>query len=205
MKLCKDESLGIDFTLKSVNNIKDMINQIKSKNPNYNIAYILKKLYNGCVNKRFLKKKLDKNKYEIDNNISKNDKNDNKNKIIKSDENNNYINNNLTLNQNNNNFNLFENILENNKFNQAINNNINSIFELNNNQFKPINIIENNINNNNSNTLQNLLNNSLNLNSYNYLLPNKNLNEFKNNLLNDYFSKSLINDPSINHLCLIND
>ena len=32
LKLCKDENLGIDFTLDSVNNIKDMINQIKSKN-----------------------------------------------------------------------------------------------------------------------------------------------------------------------------
>ena len=198
MKSCKDESLGIDFTLKSVNNIKDMINQIKSKNPNYNITYILKKLSNGCVNKKFLKKKK---KLDNNNNISKND---DKNKIIKLDENNNYINNNLPLNQNNNNFNLFENILENNKFNKAINNNINNNFEHNNNQFKPINIIENNINKNNSNTLQNLLNNSLNLNSYNDLLPNKNLNEFKNNLLKDYFSKSLINYPYIN-LCLIND
>ena len=44
MKLCKDENLGIDFTLESVKNIKDMINHIKSKNPNHNVEFILKNL-----------------------------------------------------------------------------------------------------------------------------------------------------------------
>ena len=41
MKSCKDENLGIDFTLKSVKNIKDMINQIKSKCANYDNMFIL--------------------------------------------------------------------------------------------------------------------------------------------------------------------
>ena len=40
MKLCKDEILGIDFTLNSVCNIRDMINQIKNNNINYNIINI---------------------------------------------------------------------------------------------------------------------------------------------------------------------
>ena len=35
MKSCKDDSLGIDFTLNSINNIKDMIMQIESRYPNY--------------------------------------------------------------------------------------------------------------------------------------------------------------------------
>ena len=30
LKMCKDDELSIDFTLDSINNIKDMINQIKS-------------------------------------------------------------------------------------------------------------------------------------------------------------------------------
>jgi len=44
MKVCKDEILGIDFTLNSVRNIKDMINQIKNNNINYNIINIFKYL-----------------------------------------------------------------------------------------------------------------------------------------------------------------
>ena len=34
MKSCKDETLGIDFTLDSIKSIKDMIDQIKSMNNN---------------------------------------------------------------------------------------------------------------------------------------------------------------------------
>ena len=45
MKLCKDDNLGIDFTLDSINNINDMIKQIKTINPNYNVVNIFKKLY----------------------------------------------------------------------------------------------------------------------------------------------------------------
>ena len=56
LKLCKDENLGIDFTLKSIHNFRDMINQIKSKNQNYNIIFILKKLSQEGVNRRFFKK-----------------------------------------------------------------------------------------------------------------------------------------------------
>ena len=46
LKKCKDESLGIDFTLNTINNFKDMINQIKSVNNNYNILQVLLYLSN---------------------------------------------------------------------------------------------------------------------------------------------------------------
>ena len=44
MKLCKNVILDIDFTLNSICNIKDMINQIKSKDANYNIINVFKYL-----------------------------------------------------------------------------------------------------------------------------------------------------------------
>ena len=127
LKLCKDENLGIDFTLDSVNNINDMINQIKSKNPDCDAAFILRKLYNGCINSNFYKinKKISDNKCETYNNISKNE---NINELIDLEENNIYINKNETLNQNNLNINLFEN----NKFDEIINNICNINFEPNN-------------------------------------------------------------------------
>ena len=106
MKSCKDENLGIDFTLKSVKSIKDMLNQIKSKCANYNNMFIFKRLLNGCNERRFLKKKKKKNNNRYDNNILKNE---DKNKLIQLDENNNNININFTLNKNDNkNMNIFE-------------------------------------------------------------------------------------------------
>ena len=42
MKLCKDESLGIDFTSNTIRNIKDMINEIKNNNYNFNIINVFK-------------------------------------------------------------------------------------------------------------------------------------------------------------------
>ena len=69
MKSCKDENLGIDFTLKSVKNIRDMLNQIKTKCANYDSMFIFKRLLNGCNKRKFLKKKKNNNRY--DNNILK--------------------------------------------------------------------------------------------------------------------------------------
>ena len=69
MKLCKDENLGIDFTLKSVKNIGDMINQIKSKCINYNIMFIIKRLLNDCNQRMFLERKKKRNNNRYDNNI----------------------------------------------------------------------------------------------------------------------------------------
>ena len=194
LKLCKDENLGIDFTLDSVNNIKDMINQIKSKNPDCNAEFILRKLYNGCINRKLYKnnKKISNNKCEIYNNIWKIE---NKNELINLEENNNFINKNETLNQNNMNINLFEN----NKFYKIINNNFNNNYELNNViQFKNIKFIENNTINNNDNIFPNKLNNSLNLNSSNDSLSD-------NNLLNNYLGKPYITDLNIDYFALAND
>ena len=44
MKLCKDESLGIDFTSNTIRNLRDMINHIKNNNSNYNIINVFKYL-----------------------------------------------------------------------------------------------------------------------------------------------------------------
>ena len=222
MKLCKDENLGIDFTLKSINNIKNIINQIKSKYPNYNNIYIFKKLLNDCVKRRFLKKKKKNKRYKIDNNLPKNE---DKNELIKFDEINNNLINNLTFNQNNQN-NKYMKSLENNNINQTINtkcnfnlepkNNIefknildknifNNNFELKNNiGFK--NIIDNNFFNNNCNILPNILNNSSNLDSTNDILSSSILDILNgNNNLSDFLCKNLIIDKYITYLSLIND
>ena len=89
MKSCKDENLGIDFTLNSVKNVKDMINQIKSKNPNYNIMFIIKNLSDCFANRRRFCKKIKniKNK-RYNNNILKAKV---KNEIIKLNESNKVI------------------------------------------------------------------------------------------------------------------
>ena len=217
MKSCKDENLGIDFTLKSVKSIKDMLNQIKSKCANYNNMFIFKRLLNGCNERRFLKKKKKKNNYRYDNNKLKNE---DKNKLIELDENNNNININFTLNKNDN---RNTNIFENNKLNQIINNNCLNTLEhkniiefkniIDNNIFNNIsepkkniefkNIIDNNIFNNNSNILPNILNDSINLNSPNDILSDISDNLNSNNNLNDYLGKNLNFESYINYLSLI--
>ena len=202
MKLCKDKNLGIDFTLNSIYNVKDMINQIKSKYPNYNIFFILKKLSYGCFNRRFSKKmkKIKNYRYNIYNNNTS--KNDNKELI---NENNNYINNNIILNQNNMKF------LENNKYNKTINDNYNNNCEHNNNnEFKTVNILDNDIINNNSSILPNLsniLNNSLNINLNNCVLNNNFFDKLNNNSnpLNNYLDKNYMNDRYIKYLSTINN
>ena len=197
MKLCKDGNLGIDFTLKSIKNIEDMINQIKSKTPNINIAFILKKLYHGCINRRFIKKlkKIKKNINEINNDIE----NEDKGAFLV--ENNNYINKNFSLNHNN--MNLFENNIINESINDNCNNSLNPNYNI---QFKNINITDNNIINYNSIIPPNILANSSNLNLSNDILSNYYLDKFNNNLLNeDYLGKTFKNDPYIKYLSLLND
>ena len=188
MKLCKDENLGIDFTLESVKNIQDMINHIKSKNPNYNVEFILKNLSHGEPNRRFFKKikKINNNSYKNYNNIKKNE---DKYNVIKLDENNNDISKNDALN-----LNLFEN----NIFNQVINNNCNNHFQLN------YAMQSKNINNNDI-TFPKILNNSLNINSQNNLISNNFVNECNedNNLLNDYLNK--LKEVHIYFLSILND
>ena len=59
MKLCKSEHLGINFTLNSIKNFNDMINQIKTVNNNYNISKIFTYLNNEYENNQGKCKKKD--------------------------------------------------------------------------------------------------------------------------------------------------
>ena len=87
MKICKDEKIGIDFTLDSICSIKDMINQIRSVNSLYRIKNVFLYLSDKYDNKRFKK-----NIFKIDNRLTHEfEKGDNKN-IYKNDK---YINDNL--------------------------------------------------------------------------------------------------------------
>ena len=91
MKACKDDSLGIDFTLSSINNVKDMINQIKIVNPHYNVINVLKKLSNKFIGKRRTFKTIHKKIIKSQNNCIF-DNND-KNELIKLEEDNNLFSN----------------------------------------------------------------------------------------------------------------
>ena len=174
MKLCKNDKLGIDFTLDSINNINDMIKQIKLTNPNYDTINIFKELSNNSNIKSTCKSSKKKNK--LNNNEDKINIsiiNDNQNIIIneeKEKENQNLINNNIT---NNKNIDLFH-------FNNIQNNNII------------------NINNNN----QQLLNNSFQLNTKNNFPINNNVlnSNIYNNLLKYYLSLNYNNLLFINSL-----
>ena len=88
MKSCKNENLGINFTLNSIRNINDMVNQIKITNKNYDVVNIFKCLeneYNSLKkNKKIIIKKNIKNinKYNNENNFNNIKENDiNKNNI----------------------------------------------------------------------------------------------------------------------------
>ena len=73
LKQCKDEDLGIDFTLDSIHNMKDAIKHIRSVNPDFDIVTIL--LYITEKNNRNMSsKKLNEIENELNiNNIFKND------------------------------------------------------------------------------------------------------------------------------------
>ena len=58
IKVCKDESLGIDFTLNTVCNLRDMVNQIKNNHSNYNIINVFKYLTNKSYNLEKSRKKI---------------------------------------------------------------------------------------------------------------------------------------------------
>ena len=86
MKSCKNENLGINFTLNSIRNINDMINQIKNINKNNDIVNIFELLdneYNNYEkNKKINIKKNVRNVNEHEdeikfNTIKENDKNEN--------------------------------------------------------------------------------------------------------------------------------
>ena len=199
MKECKDKILGIDFSLNSINNIKDMINQIKFINPNYDVINILKRLSNKLINNR--RKFKDIHKKNIKNQNTFISQNNNKNELINLEE----ENKNLISNENAQNLNEKKE-----KYKQLEINNTKFInnFSINNNDiFSNFIYIGNNNINNNFNNIPNILNNPLPLNGENNLLSNNinNYNAFNNNILNNNLSLNFDNDPYIRQLSLMNN
>ena len=104
LKICKDEKYGLDFTIESIYNIKDMINYIKSLNKNYNIKKIFKYFYDKVEYKQNI----------LTNNLEQ-----------KSEENLGLFYNNINLNPNNKENLMINNI---NNSNQSLNHSNNDIF-----------------------------------------------------------------------------
>ena len=92
LKRVKDEQLGIDFTSDNIDNIKEMINHIKSVNSDYDIVKVL----------LYLSEKYYANKKEQKNINNKKELNSDKEKNSNFCENNVNIDNNLTNDINNN-------------------------------------------------------------------------------------------------------
>ena len=193
MKSCKDDNLGIDFTSNSINNLKDMLFQIKSKYPNIiDCISILKKLTNKYVKIRKYNKKI----------LKKNMKNGEKNELNKlKEEKHNYINNNLFSNLNSH----YLNDICKNRINHQDSNNINDNVS---NDNKIIvfntNVVDNNFINQNINNCINLLNNFLNCNIENLLLSEY-ISDLNGKLLNHYKLLNINNNIYINYLYRINN
>jgi len=196
MKTCKDETLGIDFTLNSICNIRDMISQIKNQNTNYNIINVFKYLTYKCDNlEKSRKKIIVKNNKSFD--FKKNEQNYQTNfqpNIISLKENSPNMNDNDFFFNQNNNFNEQNTIKEAQNF---YNNNTNNLLKINN---------QNNI----INILQNLLTMNYYSNAYNFLLsnnahnvnsPNYDITNSVNKLLINY----LISNNSLNNSNLLNE
>ena len=123
LKMCKDVILGIDFTADNIINFRDMINQIKLINPNYNIKNIFKYLTNKFDNIK-KNKKINGNQI-IENNEDIKEINDIKNIINLDEKNNNenyLINNNYNTNQGNE-MNSLDNLKQIINLNQQVSNN----------------------------------------------------------------------------------
>ena len=201
MKTCKDENLGIDFTLNSISNIRDMINQIKNHNSNLNIINIFKFLAYKCDNLEKSRKKIvAKNNKNFDFN-QKNELN-NQSNIINLKENCSYMkDNNFFFNQNSN-INEKKAMKETQNINDSVSNNILDI----NNQNNIINILQNLLTMNYySNAYNFLLSN--NINSQNYDITN-NVNKLLINYIisnNSLNSSNLINENALLSLALQNN
>ena len=195
MKSCKDNFLGIDFTLNSIHNIKDMISQIKSININYDILNVFNYLNNKIdtnKNENKFKKKVNKDTINYSNNKLKED-------IEK-----NYINIHKNLNmEQNNKFSIFENYPKQINLNQQINNNIvknfNNIFFIGFNNNFPLNNNLLQLSNNNNRIINNQ-NYNLVLNSFNNIPLNINNNQ-------NFLNKNIIsiNIPFINRYSNLED
>ena len=201
MKTCKDENLGIDFTLNSISNIRDMMNQIKNHNSNLNIINVFKFLAYKCDNLEKSRKKIvAKNNKNFDFN-QKNEIN-NQSNIINLKENCSYMkDNNFFFNQNSN-INEQKAMKETQNINDSVSNNILDI----NNQNNIINILQNLLTMNYySNAYNFLLSN--NINSQNYDITN-NVNKLLINYIisnNSLNSSNLINENALLSLALQNN
>ena len=223
MKTCKDESIGIDFTLNSICNIRDMISQIKKNNPNYNIINIFKYLTYKCDNFEKSRKKIvvknnnnfDYKKNELNNqpniiNLKENDINvyDNKfffnqnhiyneQKIMKETQNihDNNSNSSSKMNNQNNMINILHNLLTINFYSNAYN------FLLSNNVNFPNYDITNSVNKLLINFLitNNSLNNS-NIINENVLLSLALQNNILNNINNINFIHNIDNNINLNNV-----
>ena len=180
LKQVKDEQLGIDFTSDNINSIRDMINNIKSINCDYDLIKVflylsekyeaMKKDKKQIKHKKELIFEIDKNS-DSDNNI-KSKKNINNNDIIInntnqdmniSNDNNTFDNNNNNMSISNNNFmsnifipeyfnnNLFFINFINNIANVNIYNNFSKNIMIQNDLLNNLTPIDNSIKNNNSN------------------------------------------------------
>ena len=201
MKACKDEKLGLDFTLNSVCSIADMINQIKSINNNYNIIEVLNHLKAKINNKSNLNYEIfkktkyieenfnhnDSTKLSTDINYSENSNNllktnnqcDNLSNILNKEKDLEYINKVSLLNYYSN---PYIDLLINNylKSNPNINNLLLSLLKEQNNIINTINII-NSLNNNKNINQINMLENQINNNNLESNIFNNNLLLFNNN------------------------
>ena len=189
MKTCKDENLGIDFTLNSICNIRDMINQIKNHNSNFNIINVFKYLTYKCDNlEKSRKKVVVKNNKNFD--LNQNEQNNQPNIINLKENYSNIDQNNFLFNQNNK-----DNEQKILKETQNINNSdTNNILNMNN---------QNNI----INILQNLLTMNYYSNAYNFLLAN-NINSQNydiTNSVNKLLINYLISNSSLNSSTLFNE
>ena len=83
LKKCKNEQLGIDFTLDTIHNFKDMIDHVNSVNNNYDMKKIFLYLPGLCK----IKEATNPDSEEEENNYDKYDDlfNENKKEIIKKD------------------------------------------------------------------------------------------------------------------------
>ncbi len=221
LKMCKEERLGIDFTVDGITSIRDMITKLKSIDNNVNIKYILKYLSdkfdyskkNKKINNHFFKINLndsDNNIQIMNNNLNFNLKNeiptlgdlsqiDNKQNNIYNNiplNNNTLFNNNIIFNNNNN---FFKNILNNSSLNPFL------INEINNNN-NSLHTILSNLNNpfvmailNETASLLNTFNNiNYKFNNNNNYLNNANI--FNNNIKHQNTIENFIIDNNMNNM-----
>ena len=181
LKQVKDEQLGIDFTSDNINSIRDMINNIKSINSDYDLIKVFLYLSEKYAAMKKDKKQI-KHKKELIFEIDKNSDSDNNIKSKKNINNNDIIINNTNQDMNISNNNTFDN----NDMSISNNNFMNNIFIPNyfNNNLFFMNYINNiaNVNkyDNYSNNImiQNDLLNSI--TPINNLIKNNNSNDFNN-------------------------